>query len=85
MSASADEQSQPSSAQLTVDDELETWEEWFASLPSIPPREDQERGRRRGLGHLRPRTPTHVHGPRPMSMGLGSGGAHTVPAANRPA
>jgi hypothetical protein len=28
--------------QLAIDDELETWEEWFASLPPTPPTEDEE-------------------------------------------
>jgi hypothetical protein len=27
----------PQPTQLTIDDELETWEEWFASLPPIQP------------------------------------------------
>jgi hypothetical protein len=28
--------------QLDIDDELETWEEWFSSLPPMPPTDDEE-------------------------------------------
>jgi hypothetical protein len=28
--------------QLTIDDELETWEQWFASLPTVPFRDEHE-------------------------------------------
>jgi hypothetical protein len=28
--------------QLDVDDELQSWEDWFASLPPTPPVDDEE-------------------------------------------
>jgi hypothetical protein len=28
--------------QLDIDDELESWEEWFASLPPVPPGDEED-------------------------------------------
>jgi hypothetical protein len=30
--------------QLDIGDELESWEDWFASLPPVPPLRDDEGG-----------------------------------------
>src|SRR5262249_9529922 len=70
--AAADEQSRPSGARLTVDDEPCELESGSKERPEAGSRPSPASN-----PNPRPRTP------RPMSMGLGSGGARTVPATNR--